>query len=106
MTADPQHIFRALPDPTRRGILRILASGDKTIGEVADHFDITRPAIKKHLSILEDGHLIDVIPRGRERINHLRKDGLLPIIDWLCVFDTFWDQRLAELKTTIEKDLN
>ncbi len=106
MTPDPQSTFRALADPTRRGILSILAAGDKTIGEVADHFDITRPAIKKHLAILEDGQLIDVIPRGRERINHLKKDGFFPIIDWLSVFDAFWDDRLTTLKSTIEKDMN
>ena len=106
MTPDPQTTFRALSDPTRRDILSILAKGDKTIGEVAQHFDITRPAIKKHLAILEDGHLIDVIPRGRERINHLRKDGLMPVINWLSVFDTFWDNRLTALKSTIEKDLH
>jgi DNA-binding transcriptional ArsR family regulator len=106
MAPDPQTTFRALSDPTRRDILSILAKGDKTIGEVAQHFDITRPAIKKHLAILEDGHLIDVITRGRERINHLRKDGLMPVIDWLSVFDAFWDNRLTALKSTIEKDLH
>jgi DNA-binding transcriptional ArsR family regulator len=104
MTPDPQSTFRALSDPTRRNILGILAKGDKTIGEVAQHFDITRPAIKKHLAILEDGDLIDVIPRGRERINHLKKDGFLPVIDWLSVFDAFWDDRLTALKSAIEKD--
>ena len=104
MTPDPQSTFRALSDPTRRDILGILAKGDKTIGEVAQHFDITRPAIKKHLAILEDGDLIDVIPRGRERINHLKKDGFLPVIDWLSVFDAFWDDHLTALKSAIEKD--
>jgi len=53
MASDAQATFRALSDPTRRGILRILAGGDQTIGQVAGHFDVTRPAIKKHLAILE-----------------------------------------------------
>ena len=106
MASDAQATFRALSDPTRRGILRILAGGDQTIGQVAGHFDVTRPAIKKHLAILEGARLIEVTTRGRERINHLRKDGFLPAVDWLSVFDAFWDERLAAMKSTIEKDLN
>lgn len=105
-TPDPQTTFRALSDPTRRGILRILANNDQTIGEVANQFDVTRPAIKKHLSILEAADLIEVTAQGRERINHLKLDGFLPVIDWLSVFDTFWETRLTTLKSTIEKDLN
>ena len=106
VASDAQATFRALSDPTRRGILRILAGGDQTIGQVAGHFEVTRPAIKKHLAILEDARLIEVTTHGRERINHLKKDGFLPAVDWLSVFDAYWDDRLAALKSTIEKDLN
>ena len=76
MTPGPQYAFRALADPTRRGILAILREGDKTIGEVAECFAMTRPAVKKHLRMLEDGDLITVIPRGRERVNRLHRPGL------------------------------
>ena len=105
MIPDAQATFRALSDPTRRGILRILAGGDLTIGQVARNFDVTRPAVKKHLAILERARLIEVTPHGRERINHLKTDGFLPAVDWLSVFDAFWDDRLTTLKSTIEKDL-
>jgi DNA-binding transcriptional ArsR family regulator len=106
MTANPQTTFRALADPTRRGILTILADGDKSVGEVAGHFEMTRPAVKKHLQILEEGRLISVRTRGRERINSINPDGFLPAVDWLNVFDTFWSDRLSALKTAIEKDFN
>ncbi len=78
MTPDPQSAFRALADPTRRGILAILRDGEATIGQVADRFDMTRPAVKKHLRVLEDGALIEVIPRGRERVNRLAPERPAP----------------------------
>lgn len=104
MTPDPQSAFRALADPTRRGILAILRDGEATIGQVAERFDMTRPAVKKHLRVLEDGALIEVIPRGRERVNRLAPEGLRPVLDWLAQLDAAWDVRLDTLKSTIEKD--
>lgn len=103
--SDPEHApFRALADPTRRGILRHLAAQDMTIAEVAQNFDMTRAAVKKHLTVLSDGGLITVKARGREKINTLNKDGFAPIFDWFSFFDAFWDDRLADLKSAIEKD--
>ncbi len=99
---DAQPTFRALSDPTRRGILRHLAQRDMTIAEVAQNFDMTRAAIKKHLTVLSDGGLITVRARGREKINALNKDGFAPLLTWLETFDQFWDDRLAALKSAIE----
>lgn len=98
------HAFRALADPTRRQILRHLTERSMTIAEVSDHFDMTRAAVKKHLTMLSDGGLITVEARGRERINSLNPQGFTPIFDWLSFFDQFWDDRLSDLKTAIEKD--
>jgi len=106
MQPDPQATFRALSDPTRREILHILSNGEKTIGQIAERFDVTRPAIKKHLTILQDGALIGVTKRGRTRVNYLKKDGFAPVTNWLSVFDSLWDDRLETLKSTIEKELN
>ncbi|KAE9627876.1 helix-turn-helix transcriptional regulator [Parasedimentitalea maritima] len=100
-----QLTFRALADPTRRDILQLLATRDMTIGEVSEQFDITRPAVKKHLTILHEGNLIRIQANGRERINSLNPDGMAPVFDWLNYFDTFWDDRLGALKTLIEKDI-
>lgn len=99
-----QTVFRALADPTRRDILRILKSRDLTIGEVAQNFDITRAAVKKHLTVLSDGGLITVRTQGRERINSLNPKGIQPVLDWLGIFDEFWTDRLSALKAAIEKD--
>lgn len=103
MTDPTQLAFRALADPTRRDILRILAAQDMTIAQLTDRFDMTRAAVKKHLTMLSDGGLIMVTPRGRERVHHLSPAGMAPVLDWLRYFDRFWDDRLADLKTSIER---
>ena len=104
MPEPAQSAFRALADPTRRDILRMLGNDAMTIGQVASQFDMTRAAVKKHLTVLNDGGLITVETRGRERINRLSPAGLAPVLSWLEYFDRFWDDRLDALKTAIEKD--
>jgi len=100
-----QASFRALADPTRRDILVMLRDRDMTIAEVSDKFEMTRAAVKKHLTVLSDGGLITVSKRGRERVNQINPDGMAPIVDWLSFFDTFWDDKLSALKSAIEKDI-
>ena len=75
-----------------------------TIADVSDKFAITRAAVKKHLTVLSDGGLITVTPRGRERVNSIDPQGFAPVLSWLDYFDSFWDARLNDLKTAIEKD--
>lgn len=108
MPPDPtaaQSAFRALADPTRREILRLLGDADMTIAQVSGRFDMTRAAVKKHLTVLSDGGLISVEARGRERINRLNPSGFTPVFDWLEYFDSFWNDKLADLKSAIEKDM-
>jgi len=97
--------FRALADVTRRDILRLLAEKDMTIAEVAENFDMTRAAVKKHLTILQEGDLISVHVSGRSRVNALNPIGLKQMFDWFSYFDAFWEGRLSTLKSEIEKDL-
>ncbi|MEH6631256.1 MAG: metalloregulator ArsR/SmtB family transcription factor [Halopseudomonas aestusnigri] len=99
-----QETFKALADPTRRMILTHLSNGDMTIGEVTGHFDMTRAAVKKHLTILEDGQLISVHTQGRERINRLEPEGLKTVSEWIGYFDQFWDDRLGALRAAVEGD--
>ena len=105
MTDQQQRCFRALADPTRRKILSLLAKDDLTIGDVADRFEMTRTAVKKHLTILDEGGLITVEPRGRSRINRFNPSGMQPVVTWLSAFDAFWDDRLSTLKSAIEEDM-
>jgi DNA-binding transcriptional ArsR family regulator len=97
-----QPVFRALADPTRRRILRDLAREPASIADVASRFEISRPAVVKHLAVLKEGGLIAVAPRGRERINVLQPEGLKSASEWLTFFDVFWDDTLAKLKHAVE----
>ncbi|MGI9506364.1 MAG: ArsR/SmtB family transcription factor [Geminicoccaceae bacterium] len=99
---EPQAAFRALADPSRRAILMHLSERDMSIGDVAEHFSMTRAAIKKHLTVLEEGRLISVHTQGRERINRLEPAGLKPIAGWIAYFEQFWDERLKSLENAID----
>lgn len=102
MNSEIQGAFRALADPTRRDILMHLSSQDMTIAEVAGNFSISRAAVKKHLTILEEGKLITVRARGREKINRLEPLGLKSVAEWVNYFNRFWDIRLQELQRAVE----
>ena len=97
-------VFRALSDPTRRQILVLLSRQEMSIGDVADRFDMTRPAIAKHLRILGEGDLIRVESRGRSRINRLNPEPLRAVHDWLEIFDRFWDDKLSRLIEEVETE--
>lgn len=100
-----QGVFRALSDPTRREILRMLSQQDMTITEVVGCFDITRSAVKKHLDILKQGTLISTRSRGRESINHLEPEALQIASDWLSYFSQYWDRHLNKLQHVIHDEL-
>ncbi len=102
MIGTEQGAFRALSDPTRRQILVHLSHSEMTIAEVSARFEITRGAIKKHLTILEEGQLISVRSFGRERINRLEPLGMKQANDWLNYFSRFWDDKLNNLKSAVE----
>jgi len=106
MNTGSQRTFRALADPTRRGILVYLAEEDLSIAEVAVRFDVSRSAIQKHLAVLQEGGLISIRRAGRERISHLEPGALQEVAAWLGYFDRFWDTRLNKLKSAIESEQN
>lgn len=98
-------IWKALSDPSRRTVLRLLRNGPKTTGEIAKHFDQTRFAIMKHLSVLEDAGLLEVERRGRERWNYLNAATLETALhDWVTPFQKDWASRLNRLKTRLEEE--
>ena len=98
-----QPVFRSLADPTRRAILQMLGEKALNVGDIANHFDMTRPAVAKHLKFLQDADLITIHREGRERINRLNPGALKGAMDWLTYFESFWDDRLAHLKQIVEK---
>jgi DNA-binding transcriptional ArsR family regulator len=89
--------FSALADPTRRAILQRLAAGEATVGELAAPFDMSLPAVSKHLKVLERAGLIE---RGREaqwRPCRLRAEPLKAATDWMEQYREHWEQSLDRL---------
>jgi DNA-binding transcriptional ArsR family regulator len=92
--------FAALADPTRRAILARLAQGHTHVGELAQPFAISAPAISRHLKVLQEAGLIEREVDARWRICHLRPEGLQAAHDWLAQYRAYWEaslDRLAEL---------
>ena len=97
-------IFTALADPTRRAILARLTSGEATVGELAEPFEISRPAVSKHLNILERAGLVHRVPDGR--VNRCRFDGE-PLRDAMALMEEYrrhWDSQLTALARYLETE--
>lgn len=99
-----QMVFRAIADPTRRSIMALLAKGEQSLGDIASNYEMTRPAVTKHLKVLEQGGLIRVRAQGRERLHTLQTEALRTVSDWLSFFSQFWDEKLENLKQAVEAD--
>src|SRR5262249_17804819 len=96
-------IFAALADPTRRAILARLASGEATVNELAEPFDITQPAISKHLKVLERAGLISRDRDAQRRPRRLEPKGLGQASAWLDQYREFWEASFARLDTLLEE---
>lgn len=99
-----QLVFRAISDPTRRSIMALLADKEQSLNEIVTNYEMTRPAVTKHLNILKQGGLISVRTQGRERLHRLQPEALKTVSDWLHFFSQFWDDKLADLKHAVETD--
>jgi len=93
--------LRAVADPTRRAILRLVRDREIPAGEIAEHFPaISRPAVSQHLRVLTDAGLVDVRPEGNRRLYRWRPEGLR---DAAAFLDEMWADRLARLKIAAER---
>ena len=89
--------FGALADPTRRAILARLADGEATVGEIAEPFDMTLPAVSKHLKVLERAGLISRTRQAQWRPCRLEPEPLHQVADWLEEYRRAWEERLGRL---------
>jgi len=91
--------LKAMSDPTRREILRLVQNEEKPAGEIASNFPVSRPAISQHLAVLKSAGLIDERRAGVKRLYRTRVAGMTELRDFL---EQFWDERLDRLKAVIE----
>ena len=96
--------FTALADPTRRRIVDLLADGEKDAGSIAAGFEISKPAISRHLRVLREGGIIQVRQEAQRRIYSLRPDGLRDIDRWLSRYRSFWSERLDDLEAADKEE--
>lgn len=97
-------VFQAIADPNRRAIIDLLADGQMNVNAVAERFDISRPAISKHLRILTECGLVVIVKQGRERYCKAQTGGLKEVWDWTGHFSRYWDNKLKALKNYIEHE--
>jgi DNA-binding transcriptional ArsR family regulator len=94
-------VFEAIAQPKRREILRLLAGGERSAGELASNFDVTQPAISQHLKVLKETGLVDERRDGTRRLYSVRADGLRDLHGFLA---DVLPGRLEELKRVVEED--
>src|SRR5271165_7581963 len=94
--------FAALADPTRRAIVSRLAAGDATVGELARPFDISGPAVSRHLKVLEEAQLIERRVEARWRVCSLRRDRLAEAERWINETRQFWERGFDRLEALLQ----
>jgi DNA-binding transcriptional ArsR family regulator len=91
----------ALGDPTRRAVFKRLRAGARSVGEIADGMDVSRPAVSQHLAVLKTARLVTDRAEGTRRLYAVDPRGIEVIREWL---DGFWDRTLAAFKAAAEGD--
>src|SRR6516225_7424644 len=93
--------LKALAEPRRRRILMLVRDGELSAGEIASHFEISRPAVSQHLTVLREAGLVNERRNGTKRLYRARPEGLAEIKAFL---EGFWDARLGALKREAESE--
>lgn len=97
-------VFQAIADPTRREIINIISRGSLNLNSVAGNFDISRPAISKHIKILTECGLIVIKQHGRERYCEANLQSLNKVSKWIEQYRIFWTSKLDALELHLAKE--
>jgi DNA-binding transcriptional ArsR family regulator len=96
-----ERVLDALGDPTRRAVLKRLRGGSRSVGEIADGMEVSRPAVSQHLKILKAARLVTVHAEGTRRVYAIDTRGLASVRKWL---DGFWDSALSAFQAVAERE--
>lgn len=96
-------VFQAIADPVRRDIIGLLANEALTVNTVAENFEISRPAVSKHLRILSECGLIIIAKKGRERYCEIQPKNLLPVSEWIEQYRGLWEEKLDSFENYLIK---
>jgi DNA-binding transcriptional ArsR family regulator len=101
MSTQTLDAFQVIADPSRRQMLVMLSKDSMTINSLAENFDMSRPAVSKHVKILCDAGFISIKDIGRERHCVLKQDGFNEVQDFIDYFEKFWTSKLKKLETIL-----
>ncbi|AUP78785.1 ArsR/SmtB family transcription factor [Flavivirga eckloniae] len=96
-------VFQAIADPIRRDIIEILSTEVLTVNEIAEKFEISRPAISKHLKILNECGIITFNQSGRERLCLIQPKTLIPAFLWIKQYNKLWEDRIDSFENYINQ---
>lgn len=96
--------FTVLADPTRRQIIESLCMGERAFGEIAEQFEMSRPAVSQHLKVLRDADIVTVRAEAQRRIYSLSDDGLEEVDAWLQKVRRYWLGRLDKLEQALRDE--
>lgn len=97
-------VFAALASPVRREILMQLRRGERGVSELAECFELGRPAVSEHLQVLRKARLVREEPRGRERFYHLDPRPLEQVDEYLAALTKYWKARMTSLEELLDKE--
>lgn len=96
-------VFQAMADPVRRDIIQLLAGEILTVNEIADHFAISRPAISKHLKILEECGIVRISQKGRLRYCAIQPKELIPAFLWIDQYRNLWEEKIDSFENYLDQ---
>ena len=101
MRAQTLDVFQVIDDPSRRHMMQLLSKDSMTINSLAENFDMSRPAVSKHIKIMYSAGFISIKDIGRERYCTLKQEGFNQLQDFINYFDKFWLGKLKKLETVL-----
>jgi DNA-binding transcriptional ArsR family regulator len=106
LTAQTLDVFQVVADPSRRQMMQLLSKNSLTINALAENFDMSRPAVSKHIKIMYNAGFISIKDIGRERHCTLKQDGFNELQDFIDYFDKFWTSKLKKLESILNSKSN
>ncbi|WP_281323589.1 ArsR/SmtB family transcription factor [Flavobacterium aestivum] len=94
-------VFQVIADPSRREILQLLTKDSYNINSISENFEMSRPAVSKHIKILQTAGFVTINKVGREHYCMLNQEGFDAIRNWITHFDKFWNNKLKNLETLL-----
>ena len=96
-------VFQAIADPVRRDIIELLAEQPLSVNSIAEKFEVSRPAISKHLKILKECGIIEINKQGRERLCQIKPAKLIPAFLWIEQYRDLWEDKLDSFEKYLMK---